>query len=122
VNTATRTLTKEAKTPMADSHLPPDQPPDDTVSTVRPDAGGWISASCISFDEVPADEVGPADRLLLDDGMLATVIRVTQGVFWLPDSREHGVAIDWEQQDGTATGTLVRAADTIVQRVRDGVR
>jgi hypothetical protein len=101
---------------------PPQLPPAALPDVVLADVGGWISGPCISFDEVPADDVGPADRLLLDDGMLVTVVSVTQGVFWLPDSREHGVAVDWEQQDGTATGRLIRSAEPILQRVRDGVR
>jgi hypothetical protein len=85
-------------------------------------SGAWISPP-VRFDEIPADEVRAGDQLLLDDGVVAEVEVVAAGDFWL-GTRLHGpgLAIDWQERRGTASGTLFRTAGDFLCRVRAGAR
>jgi hypothetical protein len=84
---------------------------------IQSDAGGWISGPMISFDDVFAAEVTAGDRLLLDDGTIAVVTRVTHGQFWLPDGYGLGVALDWDQDGGNASGRLIRPPGDMLRRM-----
>lgn len=88
--------------------------------TVRDDAGGWISGPCVTIEDAEAGSVRPGEVLLLDDGTIAVITRVTHGVYFLPGGHQHGVAADWAERGGTATGTLIRGTTDVLQRVTGG--
>jgi hypothetical protein len=71
----------------------------------------------------PAVEVRVGDQLVLDDGTVAEVDDIVAGDFWLKTgSHGPGVAIGWQEVAGSARGTLFRAADATLQRVKGGAR
>jgi hypothetical protein len=98
-----------------------DHPAQPCPDAVRADVGAWISGPGVVTVPVLAEELKPGDVLILDDATIATVTRVSHGLYWLRTGREDGVAIDWRQVSGNASGTLFRSAgDTLEGVTGDG--
>ncbi len=87
---------------------------------VLADDGGWISGPSVSFEDVFAVEVTAGSKLLLDDGTVADVTHVRHGLFWLPEGLGQGVAIDWDQSGGNASGRLIRPPGDMLHKVVAG--
>jgi hypothetical protein len=82
--------------------------------TAHADRGSWIGSPSMAFEVCSAGEIRPRDIIVIDDTILATVEKVSFGLYWLRTGRKDGVAIDWRQNDGNASGILFRSGrDTL---------
>jgi hypothetical protein len=84
---------------------------------VAHDIGGWISGPCYAVEPVPTGQVLAGDVLLID-GAEARIVARRIGVFRIGGEITHGLAIDWDEQHGTARGTLFRHPADILYRLR----
>ena len=89
-------------------------------------AGGRAGGAPVVSEDTCAGGIVAGDRLLLDDGIVGVVLYVQDGRYWLPDDLGHGaslcpgVLIDWKQDGGNASGTLIRAPGDMLQLVTGG--
>jgi hypothetical protein len=85
---------------------------------VRHDVGGWLSGPSADSraGRAAAEHLREGDKLLLDDGTVATVMDVQHGEYWLNTGHNGpGVAVGW--RSGSSRGVLFRCLDDVLYRV-----
>ena len=100
----------------------PPQPSGAPREVIRADYGGWISGPSISTETVAADRVAVGDVLDID-GVAGRVTGRRCGDFRIGGTLQPGIALDWHQVNGAASGgTLFRRPGDVLGRLWHGER